>query len=158
MKQKKTDVIAFDIDGTLADISHRLHFIEGSKKDWDSFYANMADDKPIQGMVDICNALWAAGHPIVFITGRPEKYRELTVDWLSKQFMPLFKYLVDINVALHMRKDGDRRPDVEVKKEIYEDLKAKGVDVVMAFEDRSRVVQMWRDAGVRCLQVADGNY
>jgi len=30
--------VIFDLDGTLCDITHRLHFIEGDNKDWDGFY------------------------------------------------------------------------------------------------------------------------
>lgn len=33
--------VIVDIDGTVADLSHRIHFIEGEKKDWDSFYNNV---------------------------------------------------------------------------------------------------------------------
>jgi hypothetical protein len=30
-------IYIFDIDGTLADISHRLHFIQQESKDWKAF-------------------------------------------------------------------------------------------------------------------------
>jgi len=32
-------IYIFDIDGTLADVSHRLHYITGETKDWDAFFA-----------------------------------------------------------------------------------------------------------------------
>lgn len=59
---------------------------------------------------------------------------------------------------LFMRKDGDFRPDWEVKKEIYEkELKDK-YEILGVFEDRTQVVQMWRSLGLTCYQVCEGNY
>ena len=38
--------IIVDIDGTIADCSHRLHYIKGEKKDWNSFFKAAGKDKP----------------------------------------------------------------------------------------------------------------
>ena len=37
--------IVFDIDGVLADCSHRLHYIQGENKDYDKFYSDEDDDQ-----------------------------------------------------------------------------------------------------------------
>jgi FMN phosphatase YigB (HAD superfamily) len=39
--------IIFDIDGTLMDISHRKHFVDGDKKDWQAFKNATIKDTPI---------------------------------------------------------------------------------------------------------------
>ncbi len=64
-------VYVFDIDGTLADITHRLHFIQGEKKDWDAFFAACIDDAPIGHMLDLA---WYIGkdHHVVYVI-RPQR-------------------------------------------------------------------------------------
>ena len=149
--------IIFDIDGTLADISQRLHFIQGEKKDWESFYGAMDKDQPIYEMalllrVLLFTTLTDTEYEVVFVTGRPEKYREKTMKWLSN-----ISRIENLNERLFMRKDGDHRQDYVVKREIVEKLKERG-PIRMAFEDRDQVVQMYRSLGIRCLQVVDGDY
>jgi hypothetical protein len=57
-----------------------------------------------------------------------------------------------------MRKQGDFRRDSIVKKEIYDnDIKGK-FDVEFVLDDRQQVVDMWREIGLKCLQVAPGNF
>ena len=149
--------IIFDIDGTLADISHRLHFIQGEKKDWEGFYGAMDKDQPIYEMtlllrLLILTTMTDTEYKVVFVTGRPEKYREKTMKWLDN-----IVHIENLNERLFMRKDGDHRQDYVVKREIVEKLREQG-SIRMAFEDRDQVVQMYRSLGIRCLQVVDGDY
>ena len=84
--------IIFDIDGTLADCSHRRHFVEGEKKDWDAFYSEMVNDAPNEPIVFICKAMLdyvyrssTTDDLRVFIfTGRPAQYEGKTREWLEK--------------------------------------------------------------------------
>lgn len=151
----------FDIDGVLADCSHRLHFIQQKPKDWKRFYENSDKDEVIQPNKNTLRLLRNALHGyqtrgILFVTGRSEAHRELTMNWLKKKVWGCFGNLYDD--MLFMRKDGDFRPDWEVKKEIYEkELKDK-YEILGVFEDRTRVVQMWRSLGLTCYQVCEGNY
>ena len=48
------EVVIFDIDGTLADVSERVHHLEKRPKDWDSFFKGMAQDKAVRSMVRLC--------------------------------------------------------------------------------------------------------
>lgn len=146
------EVVIFDIDGTIADLSHRLHHIQGDKKDWEKFHANVHDDEPIFPIISIMDALYLSNrYDFVFCTGRMEHCREATQKWLNK-------YGVDYHFKLMMRPNGDHRPDFEVKKEMLQELREEGCDVAMVFEDRSTVVKMWREAGIPCLQVAEGDF
>jgi hypothetical protein len=151
----------FDIDGVLADCSHRLHFIQQEPKDWKRFYENSDKDEVIQPNKNTLRLLRNALHGyqtrgILFVTGRSEAYRELTMNWLKKKVWGCFGNFY--NDMLFMRKDGDFRPDWEVKKEIYEkELKDK-YEILGVFEDRTQVVQMWRSLGLTCYQVCEGNY
>lgn len=149
--------IIFDIDGTLADISQRLHFIQGEKKDWEGFYNAMDKDQPIFEMVQLLRVLLYttmtdSEYKVIFVTGRPEKYRAKTMKWLSN-----VAHIENLNERLFMRKDGDFRQDYVIKREIVEELRKQG-SIRMAFEDRDQVVKMYRDLGIRCLQVAYGDF
>ena len=148
---KKTAIIC-DLDGTLCDTSHRLHFITDpkKKKDWDAFYAGMVDD-PINIWCDtIVHLASQNGIAILYVTGRPDTYCGVTLNWLRQHDCP-------IN-GLYMRKEKDNREDSVVKKEIYETQLKDNYDVLFCLEDRSQVVKMWRSLGLVCLQCQEGNF
>lgn len=143
----------FDLDGTLANIDHRLHFIRGETKDWKSFFAACVDDKPIVPTIEILNALVEWGNDIWIVTGRSEEVRQQTVEWLNKYVVLSGDY------NLIMRKEGDYRSDVEIKREWFQLLGCYGQNKITAvFEDRANVVKMWRELGLTCYQVADGEF
>lgn len=144
----------FDIDGTLADISHRVKYIQREKKDWNKFYSEMNKDKPIEPIVRVYLSRICMARPsdrVICITGRPEKYRELTLKWFEDN---------DLTPPdeLYMRPDGDYSPDTELKSRIVDELEKKGYEFDLAFEDRKRVVDMYRARGIMCCQVAEGDY
>lgn len=145
------DVIV-DIDGTLADCTHRLHHIQKQPKDWDAFFAGCVDDAPIGPIVELVESLAKAGHRIIFCSGRSDRVRAETKEWLRVNFDYLYPQ------HLFMRKDGDHRPDNQVKKGLLADMRAAYLSPVMAIEDRAQVVKLWRDEGLICLQVAEGNF
>lgn len=148
--------IVFDIDGTLADCSHRLHYIQNEPKDWESFFAETANDAPIKEMCDLAYLYTRGRTPVIYCTGRPEKTREATVKWLADQ--RLLPHLEDEGRCLFMRKGGDHRPDYEVKADLLEEIRDEGYEPIMVFEDRKSVVDMWRAKGIKCCQVAPGDY
>ena len=142
----------FDVDGTLADNSHRRHYVERPKgtKDWKSFNATMNRDVPNKPIVTLLHAAKAVGLTTILATGRGEEYRDVTEAWMERHFI---KY--DL---LMMRPAKDHRPDVEVKLEMLGKMRAEGMEPHFVVDDRNSVVAMWRDAGLVCLQVADGDF
>lgn len=149
-----TEAIVFDIDGTLADLSHRLKWISGEEKDWDRFYQDVCGDSvvvPIAQLFAMYASFLASDSRLICITGRPERTRAATLKWFREKIGPEPD-------AIYMRKDHDFRPDVEVKREWVEKLRAEGYYIRLAFEDRDRVVKMYRDLGIQCCQVAEGAY
>lgn len=71
------------------------------------------------------------------------------------------KWLLDNNVMyhkLHMRKTGDGRKDSIIKEEIFWEHIEPKYNVIGVFEDRSRVVDMWRSLGLKTFQVEYGNF
>ena len=139
-----------DIDGTVADATHRLHHIEKEPKDWRSFFAEVPGDKPIPHVVEICQVLEESGYDIVFVTGRSTECREATIAWLDENVVRTY--------ALYMRQEGDHRPDEVVKIELLAKLREDGYEPVAAFEDRARVARALREAGLPVFHVAEGEF
>jgi phosphoglycolate phosphatase-like HAD superfamily hydrolase len=140
----------FDIDGTLADNGHRIHFIQKQPKNWDGFFKALHDDPLIVHVAEVLKALDYAQHVIVYVSGRPSNYRGETQSWLHRHGLPV--------APLYMRTAGDHRDDDVVKIELLAKLRADGYEPALVFDDRDRVVRAWRSAGVPCAQVAEGSF
>ena len=152
----KPKAYIFDIDGTLADCSHRLHHITGDTTNWDAFYAACFGDAVIKNVAEVFKALGDyEDNVLILLTGRSNRVYEETSDWIWVHF-ELSSYNGD--VELFMRPDGDHRPDYVIKREIYEREIKEKYDVIGVFEDRQRCVDMWRALGLTCFQVAPGDY
>jgi uncharacterized HAD superfamily protein len=145
MSQALKDVIV-DIDGTLADCSHRLHYIRGKRKRWKQFFASACEDKPREDVLAQVREL-AKKHNVHLVTGRPEEYRQETLRWLNH-------YRVPFN-SLYMRESGDHRPDDTVKQEIL-DICFNKDNIELVIDDRPRVIRMWQSNGLKVLDVGEG--
>ena len=142
----------FDIDGTIADLTHRRHHVATKPKNWPAFHAGCVDDKPIDHIRTLLGHIReGTTAPIIYVSGRNEAQRENTEQWIELHGFPLAFHL-------YMRADGDFRDDSIVKLELLQRLRADGFEPIMAFDDRDRVVKMWRDNGVPCAQVAPGDF
>lgn len=144
------DVI-FDIDGTLADCTHRQHFLRVKPKKWKEWEKGLKNDAPIKTTVSMYHVLKGAGCRIVLATGRLEKEREDTLGWL-KEKCHIFPE------KLYMRANGDYRDDGLVKGEMLDQMLDEGYDPVVVFDDRDRVVKMWRERGLTCYQTNYGAF
>ena len=142
------EVVLFDIDGTLSDVSERIHHLQKKPKDWHAFFAGMAQDKAVSSMVRLCNILHSSGVEVILCSGRSEEHRKETIRWLARQRVNYHRLL--------LRRNGDRRSDVLVKREIL--AKIDKSRIIFVVEDRSRVVAMWRAEGLVCLQCAPGEF
>lgn len=147
----------FDLDGTLALIEHRRRFVEDKKNaNWPAFYAACGDDAPNYPVIDTMRRLRDAGAEVWIFSGRSDEVRDTTVAWLC-EYTHLLSW--ELDTSLTMREEGDYTPDDELKKSwldmmLIDDRKR----LVAAFDDRDRVVKMWRDAGITCFQVAPGEF
>lgn len=143
--------VIFDIDGTLADIRHRRHFLDQEPPNWAAFNEHMGDDVPNIPIVTLYKTLWDChAYNIEIVTGRNERYRAVTETWLTWNTIP-FKRIT-------MRADKDNRADHIVKKEILDGFKSEGLDILFSIDDRQQVVDMWRKNGVTCLQCDKGDF
>jgi len=136
--------VLVDMDGTLADVRHRLRFLQGRRKDWKGFFSQMHKDPPNPEIVQMVREL-ARDHEIVIVSGRPDNYRRVTEDWLASNHVPY--------ASMYMRRAGDHRPDDIVKREILENLLKLGKDIKLVIDDRPTVCDMWRGCGLDVHQV-----
>lgn len=142
----------FDLDGTLADGAHRLHHIQKSPKDWDSFFKDCVDDKPIEPMRALYNELARRNHLVAIWTGRSVAVYNETCEWLSK-------HRFFVSTSIRMRPEGVFTSDVELKETWLKEFRAEtGQTIDLVFEDRKRVIDMWRRNGVVACQVAEGDF
>lgn len=147
----RNKIVIFDMDGTVADCDHRIHFVKDGNRDYDSFYDNMDKDAPIQPIIDLIRALsFTQEYILLAVTGRPITHLRQTQLWLDKYFVPYD--------AVFMRPENDYRPDTVIKKEILDTIRKEFGEPEFVLDDRQSVVDMWRENGVRCLQVAPGDF
>lgn len=147
-------VILCDLDGTLADIDHRLHFVkvkEGEQKDWKGFFAEIKNDTPRQNVVDMVMKHEGEGRKIFLVSARPEECRAETEAWLEKTFKGYRFY-----EALFMRPQNDKREDSEVKAKMLADLFPDISWIEEVIDDRPRVIRMWREKGLKVVDVGPG--
>lgn len=201
----KPSIILCDIDGTVADCTHRLHHIDDTirqgdtvylrgmpnskanplkvlvdegggvfgigpsfdggvwkivaddqlrkKKQWRRFFEECENDLPLQTTRMIINTL-RERYPVAYLSGRPDTYKMVTLKWLNDNGMGLG----DGRAALIMRPADDKRPDHEVKRDLYLQHIEPYYNVLCVFDDRKRVVDMWRSLGLQVYQVAEGNF
>lgn len=142
--------VIVDIDGTLADISHRRHFVATKPKNWAAFEKLAHLDNLHHHIASILDLMADHDWTIVLASGRGEQQREVTVRWLDDHDVPYRK--------LFMRKLNDYRADDIVKSEILDEILACGFTPTLVLDDRDRVVKMWRDRGLKVIQVAEGDF
>jgi hypothetical protein len=148
----------FDLDGTLALIQHRRHFVERERgqQDWAGFYAACDKDEPNYPVIDTMHRLRISADIWIF-SGRSDEVRGKTIDWLARHTTFLRHELE--GPMLTMRAAGDYTPDDVLKHQWLDAMLPEDRQrLVATFDDRDRVVQMWRDAGVPCFQVAPGEF
>jgi predicted kinase len=134
-------IVLVDIDGTVA--------LMGDRSPYDM--TRVGEDLPHDAVIAAVRAMHAAGHGIVYCTGRDESARPDTEAWLDRHVGVPYE-------ALYMRALDDTRLDSVVKREIFERKVRDNYHVVGVFDDRMQVVRMWRELGLTVFQVAEGDF
>ncbi|ATN91126.1 polynucleotide kinase [Mycobacterium phage Murica] len=148
--------ILVDIDGTLA------HIPEGGRSPYD--YSRVGEDEvdnPVAWLVEVIHHLrfnMAAGWwpEIIIMSGRDATCRHATVDWLNEQDIPFDQLIMRPPDATDDR--GNKLPDYQVKYQLFNKYIRGQYEVIFVLDDRQQVVDMWRKLGLKCLQVAPGNF
>ena len=147
-------IFCFDIDGTVANCEWRQHHLRQKPRDWKSFKDGTHHDSTHDDIIWLLKLFANEGHTILFVTARSESERADTVWWFNN----VAKITDQQYDQLYMRADNDHRDDSIVKQEILQRIRSEWGEPFMVFEDRARVVQMWRDNGIRCMHVEPGEF
>lgn len=149
------NIIIFDLDGTIALVDERrkLSTKSNGKINWDLFfnpkYINL--DKPNQAVIKILRALKMRSFKVIILSGRLETTKNATLQWLKKN---------DIKFdEIKMRKNnpkGKYISDVELKESWLNEIGKE--NIMCVFDDRTKIVEMWRRNGLTCFQVAKGDF
>ncbi|MBC7538868.1 MAG: hypothetical protein H7281_08605 [Bacteriovorax sp.] len=142
--------ILVDLDGTLCDVEHRVHHVQGANKNWKSFNELMVHDELNHWCFELMEAMAARGYKIIFVTGRGEPWRKPTENWLKKHQVAY--------EHLFMRGVLDHREDSDVKEEIFLNEIKQNYQVLFVVDDRKSVVDRWRKLELTCLQCAPGDF
>lgn len=147
----KDKAIVVDLDGTLCNITHRLHWVntDVNKKDWKRFFSSLNEDSVNEWCRDIIYK-FSDTHKIIYCSGRPDDYRKQTEMWLKENSLSTHD--------LYMRRRGDFRSDHIIKEILLDFEILTRFDPYFVIDDRKQVVDMWRRRGVTTLQCDEGDF
>lgn len=131
--------VIFDVDGTLAIMNNRSPF------DW----AKVGDDILNKEVFNLYLAYKTLGYKIIICTGRDGVCEKETKQWLHKNDISYNEFRI--------RPKDNTEKDAIIKARFLEEL-VKDYYIEVVVDDRDQVVQMWRSKGLKCFQVAEGNF
>lgn len=134
--------IIVDVDGTLA------HMVDRGPYDWDKVCQDEVDTG-IQRIVSCVDTLDKELH-VIIMTGRDGVCEKETRKWLAENDIEYDRLLI--------RPAGNSEKDSIIKERLYRENIAGKFNVLFVLDDRDQVVKMWRRLGLKCLQVAEGNF
>jgi hypothetical protein len=173
MQANDRPLYIFDLDGTMALIEHRRHLVEGPmihdrekggmkradpdfKPDWRAFYEACHMDAPNMPVIKTFCQLYTIGAELMVWSGREDSVRQKSILWLSLH-TGIVAHMIE--QMLKMRPAGDYTPDEQLKRKWLNQLQPNQRQRLTAvFDDRDKVVDMWRKEGVACFQVAPGQF
>lgn len=141
--------VVFDMDGVLSDAASRQHYLASGRRDWGAFFDACGEDPLVEEVARLLELL-DEGLAVVLLTGRPIRVQPQTLSWL-KRFGLRWDLLI-------MRAAGDYGPASGFKRAAVAELRARGLDLSLAFEDDRRNLEMFRAEGVPCLYIHSGYY
>lgn len=152
--------IVYDLDGTIANIDHRVPLLdaeyETESEKWDTFFDACDGDGVYPEIALLFDMLvhrcFIEDRKVEIWTGRSEKVREKTERWLRLHLREFNSR--GIKTELRMRAIDDFREDTEVKGDWIKEYGRPD----LVFDDRTKMVNWWRDQGIACCQVRNSEY
>lgn len=145
-------LVIFDLDGTLCDITHRLHYVRSKPSNWPAFEKGIPGDSPNEDIVSLYEVLADRDDTtIILCSGRSEDGRADTEEWLEQHGLCA-------HVELMMRPSKNYEKDSLIKGRMADVIERDYGPVTFVVDDRQQVVDMWRERGITCLQCAPGDF
>lgn len=132
-------IYVFDLDGTIADIEHRVKYLKQEKKDYKKFFDCCVNDTPNAWIINLMNTF--PTEQVYIVSGRNAQVFDLTVGWLEKNSVQYAR--------LYMRHAKNYEADETLKPVMVEPFQHS---IEFIVDDRQRVVDMWRRKGFNVLQ------
>jgi hypothetical protein len=136
-------IILTDLDHTVGNSFWRDSMI--GNVHWDEYHAAAKDDKPFPKIVSLINTLSAMGNLVIGITGRNEKFRQLTINWL-------LKYHIDISEIL-MRPDDVFLKNAEMKVQLIKNRFSNLKDIGFLIDDNEETCLEFFKLGITTMQI-----
>lgn len=137
-------IILVDLDHTLSNAFWRDSIIGAVP--WDEYHEESRHDKPFWNVVQLVNSLWYAGHTIMGLTGRTEKFRGLTNTWL-------LEYDVNMDEIL-MRPDDVFLKNAEMKVKLVEEhFSGDYRNIGFLIDDNEQTILAFFNLGITTLQI-----
>lgn len=137
--------IICDLDGTLC--------LFGNKNPYERDFENDVVNESVKQILDMyIHHPYACAPRILFLSGRSGKYEQTTREWISRKIG-----LPNKTWELYMRKEGDSRSDVIVKKELFDEHVRDKYHVDFVIDDRLQILDLWRSLGIFTFSVNQTN-
>lgn len=140
------DAVIFDCDGTLVDVRAIRHYVTGKVRNFHKFHTESVNCPPNADVVEAAHQAHRDGLKVLIVTAREDTFGTHTAFWLAGQALHYDE--------LYMRPKGDYRPDYVVKKDILDQIRKDGYDVVHAYDDNPNVIRLWQEEGIPTTVVA----
>lgn len=144
--------VLIDVDGTLCDVSSARHHVlgvdkDGNKveKDFDAFHRDSIHCPPNQIALDFAEEYYERGYKLVVVTARMQQWHSVTNLWLEQYMTRPFD-------GPFMRPQDDFRPDVQIKREIFNYL-SRVYDIRAAIDDNPKIIELWKSLGLKTVIV-----
>lgn len=136
-----SDAVIFDVDGTLAHMQDKRGVFE-----WNKVHLDTVDERLRETVI----AHKIGDYKIIIVTGRDGVSKDGTEQWLKDNKIP-FDYLFT-------KPENDFRKDVVTKTEIYNNHIKDKFNVLCVYDDRTVMCKKWRELGLKCFQVMEGDF
>lgn len=110
-------------------------YMSENRKDFSKFHGESLSAPAHDDVLQLALEADEQGFDVIVVTARTTEYFTQTRDWLAKHEVPV-RYLA-------MRGARDFRPDYEVKEDLYEEIRGRGMRVLFAVDDNPKVIRLW---------------
>jgi hypothetical protein len=128
-------VVVFDIDGTLVNTDSIKYLVSDGLREFDTFHRESINCPPHKNVLAVAKGIMDAEIGVIGLSGRQEKYRNLTNYWLAMNSLPLHELI--------LRPENYLGNKIQFKAEAIKSLKSR-FELIAIFDDDSKLLQAWK--------------